>query len=117
MKNLKYILLVGILCFSFRSVFADTQTNLSELNKTCLVAFVNMKSKKMDFCKCYTNNMSRLIHSSQFQPLLKWLKNEMSDSEQDMQEPLIDLDYEVSSECVKNPTWIAPKILVKLKKK
>lgn len=61
--------------------------------------------------------MSRLIHPSQFQPLLKWLKNEMSDAEQNMHEPLIDLDYEVSAECVKSPRWIAPKILEKARKK
>lgn len=117
MKNLKYLLLVGILFFSFRSVFADAKINMVELNKTCLTAFSNMNSKKTDFCKCYTNNMARLIYPSQFQPLLKWLRNEMSDNEQNLQEPLIDLDYEVSSECVKNPKWIAPKILEKIRKK
>ena len=112
MENLKYILFVSILCFSFRSVFADVSSDVVTINRECVVAFDNMKSKKEDFCKCYANNLTRLLISpTQVPAIVEWLKNQMSDQDQTRNEPLIDMEYQVTSECAKDPNWIAPKIL------
>ncbi len=111
MKNIKSTIFIIILCFSTASAFAKNNAQTERLNSACLSAFANMKAKKINFCKCYTYNMPKLISLSQFQPLLKWLGNKMSDQQQNANEALIDLDYEVSAECVKDSSWIAPKIL------
>lgn len=127
MKN--YLLILAIL-FGFELQAKTTQAQ-SDIFKACSVAFSKSstsdpmekpenanwnKSKVIEFCGCYTNNMSLLISPKQVAPIIKWLNNKMSEEEQEIHEPLIDMEYEVISSCDKDAKWMADKAKEILKK-
>lgn len=107
----KTILITFFLTLNFANA---KQPANSIINSTCRIAFSNLKSKTNDFCQCYSYNMNYLILRGQLTPLISWLNNEMSESEQIKNEALIEMEYEVTSSCIKNKNWIADKVKERL---
>jgi hypothetical protein len=119
---MKKYLLISTFIFSFQTQAKTTQVQ-SDIFKACAKAFSKSstgsegstansswsKSKVADFCGCYTKNMSVLISKNQVTPIIKWLENKMTDSEQEANEALLDMEYEVTSSCDENSKWIAEK--------
>ncbi len=108
-----FIILISSICAN-----AKGNSSASQIKNKCIEAFKeNMKDKTNSFCICYTYNILHLISPVQTTPILKWLNNEMSEAEQLKQEPLIDMEYEITKQCASDKKWVAEKILNMKKKR
>lgn len=107
-----FVIIFLLFFITSNSYSKSTTTNLQRIQTACTSAFKKSMAEKTNlFCKCYSNNMIPLIAPIQVNPIIKWLEDKMDKEEQERHEPLLDMEYQVTSECDKNSQWIAPKIL------